>query len=328
MTELDVELQKRADAQKEFDDALNDIMDKTDEEIQEIEEARLKESDGAGELTKDQTTDTGTVDDPIVDPQLTKSDTAPDPTQSAVQGVPEVAALQSEIESLKTKLSKEKQRTSSWDGRIRASNDKVKSLEAKNAELTEQLSTKADKEVNEQDETDQDVMDKFKETFPELVEVVNILEKKIVATTPAKAKEEPETDVKPDTAKPAEAAEESKTASSEHYDTTRSAHPDMDEAVQSGIVLTWINRQPELERRKLEDVYYGNGDNGTSAQVIDMITNFKKATGWKSALALPADTAKQNKLNSMLESEGQSTGAKTDGPDKNDFNGAAKEAFK
>jgi hypothetical protein len=328
-SELDVELEKVAEAQKEFDDAINDIMDKTDEEIKEAEEARAKESDGTGESTGDQTTEAGTVPGTTEDPQK-KANLEPDPSQMAGTGV-DVSAMQAEVEQLKSELQKEKQRTASWDGRIRAANDKVKSLEAENAKLTEQLSTKVATEDNEQEQSDQEVMDKFKSTFPELVDVVNILEKKIkVTSTTAKSEVKPE--VTPDTTEQVPAADatnttESTASNTEHYDATRKAHPDLDEAVNTGVLLTWINTQPDYIRPYLESVYYGKNGNGSSQQVIDMVTEFKSKSGWKSQIK-SGDKAKDDKLKSMLESEGGSAGAKTDGPDKNDFAGAAKEAFK
>jgi hypothetical protein len=325
-TELDIELEKQAAAQKEFDDAINDIMDKTDEEIQEIESARAQESDGTGESKKDQTSEPVTEPDPTADPQ-NSPDQSSDQTLSGTGAESDNSALHAEIEELKAELKKERQRTSSWDGRIRAANDKVKLLEAENAKLTEQLTTKADAEANEQDQTDQEVMETFKATFPELVQVVDILEKKIKATTPAKSIPEPE--ATPDTTEQEPAPEVDKANSgskSEHYVRTRKAHPDLDEAVNSGVLLTWLNKQPDYIRPYLESVYYGTNGNGSSQQVIDLVTEFKNKSGWQSTIS--TDTAKNDKLKSMLESEGSSAGAKTDGPDKNDFNAAAKEAFK
>lgn len=325
-TELDVEREKQEAAQKEFDDAIADIMDKSDEEIQVAEDARAKEADGTGESKGDQSANAGEIKPDPEAQSGSATDIVPDSTQSTTSAS-DVAALQAEIVQLKSDLQKEQQKTSSWDGRIRAANDKVKSLEAENTRLTEQLSTKVAKEDNEQDQTDQEVMDTFKKTFPELVQVVDILEKKIVKTAPAKSEIKPE--VKPDTAKEVPAAGDTKssTDNGEHYTSTRKAHPDLDEAVGSGVLLTWINKQPDYIRPYLESVYYGKNGNGSAQQVIDMTTEFKNKSGWKSQIS-GDDPAKTDKLNSMLESEGTSTGAKTDGPDKNDWGGAVKEAFK
>jgi hypothetical protein len=107
--------------------------------------------------------------------------------------------------------------------------------------------------------------------------------------------------------------------------TIRKSHPDLDEMVNTGVLRTWINQQADYMRPHLDLIY----QSGTTDQVIDMVKRFKEASGWKSQLDTQgADkrTAQQKKLDSLKEVNSESGGAPPEGPDKNDYDGAAKEA--
>ena len=313
----------------DFDAIFNEISDKSDEEIKEAEANRSKEPDAkAGEPTKDQATigqqDEATDDTPTTDDKPGQG--TPDPATGTATDQTDWKA---KAESLEAELSKERQRTSSWDGRIKASNEKAKTLEAEVKMLREKLD-KLPTQQTEEEQSDQDVLNKFKETFPELVEFSDVIDRKIKnATKPTPAKDpesSPSTDdLDPEPASSDDTATVDKSAVCNMVE-VREIHKDVDEAVASGRIITWINTQPDYMRPTLENVYYGANGLGSTKQVIDLLNNFKKQTGWSSDL-LKKDTTKQDKLNSMLEAEGDSGGpVDKAGPDKNDFATAAKEA--
>jgi hypothetical protein len=320
----------------EFDEVFNDIIDKTDEELKAEATKKPADSDEAGEATKDQSTE---VDDEAkaaearieAEAKGHKVEPTPDATVAT-----DTTDWKLKCDELEAELKKERQRTSSWDGRIKAANKKAKELEAENASLKEQLAKVQESSNDTEDQTDQEVMDKFKETFPELIEFADVMQRKIdkrLPNTPVKVDPEPEdngdqdaTDNQSTTVDTGQSEKQKQAAANEHHRLTRKAHPDLDEAVSTGVLLTWINQQPDYIKDHLGEVYYGENGKGSAQQVIDMVTNFKSKTGWKSQLPT-GNKAKEDKLQSMVANEGESTGPvdKTE-KDKNDFAGAAKEA--
>ena len=226
--------------------------------------------------------------------------------------------LTSRVTELEAELKKERQRTASWDGRIKASNEKAKQLTAENEQLKTEIEQLKSGKADESSNSEAEVMENFKETFPELVEVLDIYQRKIdsaVKSIPAKetAKETPAAAAEPETT-------DTTVDDSKHFNEILDVHPDLSEAVKTGVLQTWINKQDEFIRPHLQNVY----DGGTSKQVISLMTNFKKKSGWTSQL--DTGNGKQDKLNSMLATDSESAGPKTEGPDKTDYAGAAKEA--
>ena len=312
---------------KDFDDVFDNIIDKTDEELQS-EAATQAESDAAsGDAQKDQTTDDDSTKKPTED-STNKQD--PDPVDDDTSGLSQ-SDWKAKAEELEAELKKERQRTSSWDGRIKAANKKAKELEAEVKILRSKLDEKQTSQQAEEEQSDQEVMDKFKETFPELVDVISIMEKKINRTdTSHQDKAQDESDTTEDDLDPEPASSDD--SSSDHEPAicdmaaVRRAHPDVDEAVSSGVIETWVNSQADYIRPALEKVYYGKDGFGNTKQVIDLMQNFKKSTGWESSLKKSTDN-KSDKLNSMKESEGDSGGpVDRTGPDTTDFDAGAKDA--
>ena len=301
-----------------IEDVFDEIEGMSDEEIRKSEakaEAKPADGDASGDATEDRltaeeakalmddTNDETEVKDPGPGDQATGGTTQPD--------------LTSKVSELEAELKKERQRTASWDGRIKAANEKAAKLEADNEQLRAEIEQLKTSGSADSANSEAEVMATFKETFPELVEVLDIYQRKIdsaVKSIPAKAtpKEEP-------AAKEPE-EDTSNVDNQKHFDEILAVHPDLNEAVHTGVLQTWINRQDDFIRPHLQNVYNG----GTSQQVIKLMANFKKKSGWTSQLDTGKD--KRNKLKSMIATDGESPGPKTEGPDKNDFAGAAKEA--
>jgi hypothetical protein len=309
----------------EFDDAFNEIVDKTDEELaQEAVDEALKNTDEAsGDAQKDQSEDKPAEQKPVEDP--IPSDV--DQQKAADTSTKETSFYEDRIKELEEQLAKETQRTASWDGRIKAANKRVKELEAENKKLTEQLlelnSNKSSKSGDSQ--SDEEVMATFRETFPELVEVIDIMQRKIDAkatapTTPAKESTYvPDDDDEEDEGEKLKA--EMEKVRQEHLNTIRKAHPGMDEMVSTGVLKSWINTQPEYIQPHLNQIY----KTGSSNQIIKMISEFVEQTGWKSQLDNKGNS-KQDKLKSMMDTGNNSPGEVSGTPDNSDFAAAAKEA--
>jgi len=311
--------------EKDFDEVFNDIVDKSDEDLQ-AEADKAKETDAdSGESKKDQSAD-AVGGKPVEDP-IKPDSSDPNPESDTEAGLTQ-EDWKVKAEKLEAELQKERQRTSSWDGRIKAANKKAKELEAEVKMLRAKLDEN-DSGSSEEEQSDQEVMDKFKVTFPELIDVIDIMQRKIDAnTSPAKDPVQSDTtddDFDPESANSDDDGNAADVAVCDMAE-VRKIHRDVDEAVSSGKIVTWINSQPDYIRPSLENVYYGANGYGTTQQVIDLVNNFKTQTGWKSDLLKTEDT-KADKLNSMMESEGGSGGPvdKT-GPDKSDYDAAAKDA--
>ena len=307
----------------EFDEVFNEIVDKTDEELAEeaVKEAQKKADEASGDANKDQQTDVDPDPAANADPNPADGDQKPDPDTTPK----DTSFYEDRITELEAQLSKETQRTASWDGRIKAANKKVKDLEAENKQLRDKLLEDSSPGSSSDDQSDEEVMATFRKTFPELVEVIDIMQKKIDAKatspTPTPAKEtsyDADQDLMTDEE---EYKKEEARLHKEHIGRIKATHKDLDEMIKSGALMQWINEQPDFIRPHLTNIY----QSGSSEQIIKMLSEFKTKSGWKSQSQRQANS-KQDKLNSMREAEGDSQGPTDNAPDPNDFAGAAKEA--
>ena len=163
----------------------------------------------------------------------------------------------------------ELQRTKSWDGRLSA---KDRELAALRQEL-EAIKAKSAETKDPEDPTADEAIDAFLKEFPELAAPI---QKMIEKATKTRSKElvtdiegRIESKIKPI----AQTVQE--TTVEKHINAIRTAHTDFDEIVQSGNLQTWINEQPGYMQPALQAVY----DQGTTKDVIDLIAQYKTATG-------------------------------------------------
>jgi hypothetical protein len=331
---------------EDFEDIFNEIVDKTDDELAELDKKKEDDNTNSDESHGDDKGDQGAgVADNQSDAKPDNTDSTDNTTdgdgqsQTATETLSEselamkVSYLEQENEQLKADLQKEKQRTNSWDGRIKAANKKVKELESQNAKLVEQLASgKKIDSATDTNSSDDEVMTKFKEHFPELVEIIELQQrrldeglKKISATDKAGEDSHEETDTLDEGNSASEDTDNSAASEEDvqakHLSDIRDAHPELDEMVGTGVLLTWIHKQGPSIKPMLLNIY----NKGTAKQVIDMINNFKKQTNWKSQLE-QTEQDKNDKLEALKEAEGESAGPTKEGPDKNDFAQGAKDA--
>ena len=319
---LDGIIDERANDRKEFEDAFDNILEDSDEDKSEKGEEAKEVDKTAGEATGDAAKDQEKEATPKSDYSFSK-DPLPEGDDQATGTKPKESDTptptddwQKKALAIQAELDKEKQKTASWDGRIKAANEKTKVLESQVATLLSERKEKATAKTAAQDLSDKEKIELFKENFPELGDFADIIERRLDTATKVEevpAKVEPE---KPQA--PAEVTSENKEL--DHFAAIRKDHPELEELVKTGVLETWINQQPDFMRPHLQSIY----DNGSSGNIINMITEFKNQTSWQSNVTVH-DKTKQDKLNSMREAEGDSPGPKSEGPDKYDFQATAKE---
>lgn len=276
-----------------------------------------------------------------------------DDTPPAADTNQELIELKSKITVLEEEAKKERQRTNSWHGRIKKANEKIKRQAAEitrlNKKIEELAQAPAGPGSNEPApvEDDNQVLQRFREDFPELADVISILERRINTVAPkgdptesapaASATDDDDlTDVDDlidpdddpatdDTSDSDKDAADVQAEATKHYKLTREAHPDLDEIVKTGVLLTWINQQNDLVKPHLLTVYY----KGDAESVIKLVSEFKKVTGWTSGIVknkTDAQQKKADKLAAMTEVSTESPGPPKPDPDPNDYMAAAKDA--
>lgn len=163
----------------------------------------------------------------------------------------------------------ELQRTKSWDGRLSAKDRELATLRQE----LEAIKAKSAETKETEDPTTDEAIDAFLKEFPELAAPI---QKMIEKATKTRSKElvtdiegRIESKIKPI----AQTVQE--TTVEKHISAIRSVHADFDEIVQSGNLQTWINEQPGYMQSALQAVY----DQGTTKDVIDLIAQYKSATG-------------------------------------------------
>ena len=329
-----VDLNQYQKEKDEFAEAMDDVFGadegKTDEEImadmekknpstdQDVDGISNKDSDkSADDASKDADDDSD-----LLTPGQGVATEDNEPATPGKEDPPETddAEWKTKAELLEAELAKEKQKTSSWNGRITAANKKVKDLETELS--TVKTVTAATKPNTDNNESDNEVLDRFRNDFPELSDVVDIMQKRIDGIqAPAKVEADPVSNVDDDNA----SGDTAPTVIAEHMSAIRKVHPDLSEMVNTGILLTWINKQPDFIRPTLETIY----SNGKTDEVINMVTEFKNKTGWKSQLAeMDGNKGKKSddKLNSMREVNSESSLPDGKTVDKGNYEQGAKDA--
>jgi len=331
--DLDQYQKEKEEFEKATDILLSADPEKTDEEIMKgLDNPEADSTGEAGDATKDQAkeADEKSKTDPDPDPINPDQGINPDTSNDKVADNDSDVDWKAKADSLEAELAKERQKTSSWNGRITAANNKVKEYEERIVQLNAKIaagSSSSDNAESNSNDSETAVLNKFREDFPEMGSVIDIFEKRIDAAKSSRAKDTDDNSYDGPTDAEVNTDNDGgkKEPVTDHMKAIREIHPDLDEAVNSGVLLTWINTQPDFIRSTLQTIY----EKGSSDQVIKMVSEFKAKSGWKSQLDTAADTENnkaKKKLDAMREVNSDSGGAPSNGPDKNDYAGAAKEA--
>jgi len=211
---------------------------------------------------------------------------------------------------------KEKQRTSSWEGRIRAANKRAEEAEAK---LAEALKAKGETPTLPDGASEEDLEAFFKE-YPDLEspfralarkEAEALVDERLQKITP-----------KIESIEQRSQADDTKA----HFDAIAEKHPDFSEIVESGKLEAWINAQPAFLREGLQRV----AQSGSASEVIEMFDSYKRVnTPSPQSKPKPKPTpSASRRAQDLLAVPGSSGGPPKDGPAKEDFDAAWEEAVK
>lgn len=288
--------------------------------------------DGSPQVPKEKDT---SEEDPV--PPETKADEVP--AQDSQQGdrpnedpIPAPGAARKEetdeAKQLREELEKERQRTRSWEGRIRAANNRAKELEDELLKIKDVRDTRKESPPKDPEDPDEDAAVKaFREEFPDLPKpIIALVKKELMPVVRGM--------VQAELAKIDPVVKEVETirkhieidTTDAHLKAITDAHKDWESIVSSGELQTFIDSQPSFVRKALEQVKA----QGETQEVIDMFSQYKD---WK-------QKTKPTKPNTPTErpkedlSEELAVPASPGGPripkhvDKNDFDAAWDEANK
>jgi len=226
----------------------------------------------------------------------------------------------------KALFEKEKQKTSSWNGRIRKANERTEDAEKKLTDtlqrievLEKQLQEKSDKPQKETLPEDKDIssddadLTSFFEEYPDLEKPL----KKLVRLEAEAIAEDRLSKIAPRVDQLAESSKEE--GMRRHFQMIEDAHSDYKKIVDDGYLQRWIDSQPTFLKDSLERVR----TQGNAKEVIEMLDSFKRTTGWK----VPSTTPKKrepnpSKVDALLAVEGNTGGPPKGQPDSNDFDAA------
>jgi len=209
----------------------------------------------------------------------------------------------------KSLYEQEIQRTKSWEGRLRAADQKIKELESTKSDTPE-------KPDNPQNDATDD-LESFFSDYPELKDPLNaIIEKKTkgelapVLDTLNKLQEGFDERLQPVQSYMRERA------AKEHFDSISAKHPDYLDIVNSGKLDAWIKTQPIYLQKTYEEVI----SRGSAEEAVALLSDYKKTlTNNKS------QAAQETRNRQAIESEavrGKSGGPPRGQPDPDDFDGA------
>ena len=171
------------------------------------------------------------------------------------------------IARIEADLAAEKQRNSSWEGRIKAANKRADEAEV-SAAGKKNLTDKGDETLPD-GEDDDSVLTDFIEEFPSLEKPI-----KLLATKIARELVESKMDEITPTLKTVQETVESN-AVNDHLGKITKAHPDWRQIHKSGALGTWIGKQPQFMQAGLKRVV----DEGSAEDIVELFTTYKKSTG-------------------------------------------------
>jgi len=335
--------EKQKKEQDEFSDAFDEIEGKDPELHKALhgDEEHLAKDAPKGDSLKKDATDVkpeADADDAVAkdadDVQLDNTDSGVNPDlftglkkESATDGQA-ADAKDIQISELQAQLHAEQNKTSSWDGRIKAANKRADEAEAKNKEFEERLKAlesgtdAVDKPAAGDKAAD---IKKFFDDYPEFEAPIKaLIAKGITGQTGGVTMDEVKAEILPEVEK-ANALSEEQVNQNKYMSDLQEYHSDVVSLINSGKITEWIDKQPAYIARELTRVYQG----GTVEEAKTLIDEFKRTSGYTTSNnSEHNDSEKDDKLKSMLEVDSDSAGPPAGEPDKNNFDEAADEAFK
>lgn len=258
----------------EFDQAFDDAMNERESETTTSEDAGkdTSEEEGRDDGSEEEQTTSQLEKDESDQDDASIFNRTPEDEESESDSVGDEeseVSTEQKIANLEASLEKEKQRTSSWEGRISAANRRAEEAEAKLKELQKDKSTAKDSsEHSPTGDEDDVVLGEFIEEFPSLEKPIKVLATKIARDIVKRELGEitPQISEVRDTVKSREAHE--------HVSKITQAHPDWKSIYESGALSRWIGSQPQFMQPGLQRVV----QEGSAEEVIEMFSAYKSTS--------------------------------------------------
>lgn len=302
--------QEELDFDKYFDEAVAEDTPKQDivkDPVEDPNASQTKEKEAPEEEEEEAHIEEDPLkDDPVFKPIPPENDDDP-----GANGDSKVAQLEADLQ-------KERQKTASWEGRIRKANERAEAAEAAVKALKEKSEDKGMKDAPSQDDIptgdDDAILQDFRDEFPDLIRPVEILANRIA--------EKMVQDLKGEISPTIESLQTTQEQSAQdlHLETITKAHPDWRDIKDSGRLKQWVSLQPAFVQESLVRVI----KQGTAEEVIEMFDTYKQVNGITKNK--PKGANPPSRADALLAVPGQSGGPPPDKPDANDFDSAWAEA--
>lgn len=214
---------------------------------------------------------------------------------------------------------REVQRTKSWGGRLRKADQIIKDLQTQLEQHQAKVGQPKEGGQAPGAQGGSHELEAFIKEFPELERPIRQLIQQEVSTSVEQVLGQVDQRYAP----VVQAVQQ--VSSSAHERAIAEAHPDYRDLATSGVVLRWIENQPPYIAESLRRVY----DGGTTADVIDMLHRFKRATGFAAPKpqSNPAvSSRKQQKMQALSAVPGSSSSPPKPQKKSEDFDSAWEEA--
>lgn len=245
-------------------------------------------------------------------PTEDQSTSAPEDYQDSGEGEEESEG--GEETDYKALYEKEVQRTKSWEGRIKAANERAKAAE----EALKTRSTLEDKSettpAEEAVEDDPELAALFEE-IPELEKPFKSLVEKRGAEIAQKIVKAEIEKLRPTFEKVETFTRQTETEA--HFLQIEKAHPDYRKYVDNGALNAFIESQPSFVRSRMQEIT----TSGTAEEVIELFDTFKQSNSKRKA------GSTSQKADALAAVPGAPGGPPAGSPDKNDFDAAWKDAI-
>lgn len=217
---------------------------------------------------------------------------------------------------------REVQRTKSWGGRLRKADQIIKDLQTQ----LEQLQARVGQQEKSGGQPSgaqggSHELEAFIKEFPELEKPIRQLIQQEVSTSVDHVLGQIDKRYAP----VVQAVQQ--VSSSAHERAIAEAHPDYMDLATSGVVVRWIENQPPYIAESLRKVY----DHGSTADVIDMLYRFKRATGFTAQRQAPdpaVTSRKQQKMQALSAVPSSSSSPPKPQKKNDDFDSAWDEAIR
>lgn len=183
-----------------------------------------------------------------------------------------------------------RQRLSTVQGLLRSTSDELKALKTKQAEPPAPASAPAAAPVapSAEDAEAEELLAELKESAPTVYKAVTLMMKKDRATLERTFEDRvaariKELDVR---IEPIESKQQAQ-SDADHFAAIAKAHPDWEAVVQSPELIAWVQSQPTWTQQHFARV----AESGTSAEVIEVLNQYRASSPAASSAAAPAPAA-------------------------------------